>query len=767
MLRAEIRAKILWPAGLLTGVLTVGLVGSAAAAGRLAWSRPVAVDQRAPFSNPRPFTGVSCASVKLCVAVAARGRLVITTAPGSGRSRWRALDVDHARTASGTAQLTAVSCPSSSFCAAVDDVGHVITSTRPTGGAAEWRSRLIDTAHTGIYTAQLTGISCPSARLCVAVDNAGYELTSRDPAARRSSWHERLVDTPPSPSSNPLDNIRGHQLTGISCASSRLCVALDRAGSVVTSSDPGAEHAHWRYVRFDPATHQLLSLSFFAAGISCPTVALCVIAGGRGVVWSRSPAGGAAAWRGAVLEPNPFPSGPTLNGITCASASMCAAIDVEGNAFVSGDPSGGSGAWKSGLVDPGAMDPLPAGVTPPAVTGVACPSRRLCVAVDFLGDVVWSASPLAGASTWRVRNVQAGYNPIASLVCPSASLCVGASGLNHLLASTHPAAAPSAWRSFAVGQGAASVSCLSTSFCYGVSGSELLFSSRSPAGGPGQWSVTAIGGPNRPYAVSCPSRSLCVAVEGNGEIATSTDPQAGAGAWKAVSADTAVGPECGKYGPGDGCDPGLSAISCPTVAFCAASDQQGNVITTRDPTGSAAAWTTTSLSPDFTFGQVMCPAATSCVWFDGSSRVLVSSDPGGGGRAWHALSLSDSGLASLSCRSATLCVAADSGGDVIAFDPLTRAHKLEPIDPSSTFAVDSTLSVDCTPHGRCTAFDRRGNVFTSEDPFAGTSSWSRAHVDSAAIVLATCPSTKVCLAADQYGEVIVGRATPLHEPKLR
>lgn len=36
---------------------------------------------------------------------------------------------------------------------------------------------------------------------------------------------------------------------------------------------------------------------------------------------------------------------------------------------------------------------------------------------------------------------------------------------------------------------------------------------------------------------------------------------------------------------------GLLAIDCPSTTLCVATDSQGNVVTTTDPTGGAAAWT--------------------------------------------------------------------------------------------------------------------------------------------------------------------------------
>ena len=56
------------------------------------------------------------------------------------------------------------------------------------------------------------GLSCASTRLCVAVDDAGNVLTSSDPADG-PAWHSAAVDP-------------GHQLRGVSCPSTRFCVVV-------------------------------------------------------------------------------------------------------------------------------------------------------------------------------------------------------------------------------------------------------------------------------------------------------------------------------------------------------------------------------------------------------------------------------------------------------------------------------------------------------------------------------------------------------------
>jgi hypothetical protein len=62
--------------------------------------------------------------------------------------------------------------------------------------------------------------------------------------------------------------------------------------------------------------------------------------------------------------------------------------------------------------------------------------------------------------------------------------------------------------------------------------------------------------------VSCPTVSFCVAVDGVGNVLTSTQPTGGAAAWSAVNVDTSSG---------------LTAVSCASPSLCVAVDNAGDV----------------------------------------------------------------------------------------------------------------------------------------------------------------------------------------------
>lgn len=75
--------------------------------------------------------------------------------------------------------------------------------------------------------------------------------------------------------------------------------------------------------------------------------------------------------------------------------------------------------------------------------------------------------------------------------------------------------------------------------------------------------MTNVHGPNFVHGVSCPSSGLCVAVDDSGNVVTSSNPTGGAAAWRVTNVDGTNS---------------LRAVSCPSIALCFAVDSLGNVL---------------------------------------------------------------------------------------------------------------------------------------------------------------------------------------------
>jgi hypothetical protein len=302
--------------------------------------------------------------------------------------------------------------------------------------------------------------------------------------------------------SAPVGFDPGRTPSALSCASESLCVAVDREGDALSTSDPTA---------------------------SVPS-------------WSDAP----------------IDSGESLNTVSCSADSSCTALDGIGDAFVSVDPAASVWSPRSSIDGPTAL------------TGVSCPSgASLCVAVDEAGRVLTTASPVSGG--WISASIDPGHR-LTAVSCSSPSLCVAVDDAGDVLSSVDPTGGAAAWRSQRVDYGELlGVSCSAAGPCVAVDGAGDALASPDPAASAATWSLTPIDG-ERLTGVSCASSGLCVAVDGRGLALASDDPAASIPAWSASSADS---------------EP-LVAISCLPGGFCMAADTSGRELSARVPAPAAS-----------------------------------------------------------------------------------------------------------------------------------------------------------------------------------
>jgi hypothetical protein len=77
--------------------------------------------------------------------------------------------------------------------------------------------------------------------------------------------------------------------------------------------------------------------------------------------------------------------GHALEDVSCTSSRFCAVIDAAGHAFISTNPRGGAGAWKRASVG---RRISPVGVPAAGLAAISCPSSRMCVVTDYVGNVI-------------------------------------------------------------------------------------------------------------------------------------------------------------------------------------------------------------------------------------------------------------------------------------------------------------------------------------------------------------------------------------------
>jgi hypothetical protein len=254
----------------------------------------------------------------------------------------------------------------------------------------------------------LDPVSCAGTSVCVAFDGEDLAV-SDDPAARDAGWHVVAL-----PSGGENGNA---VMTGVSCPSVALCVVGDDSGDVITSSHPSAATTAWRLVNLDDGVTDNPGGNY-TSGVSCPSATFCVIADENDVIFTSSdPLGGASAWRDYDLS-NVVPDdghGNDLAGLVCPSRSFCLAGDVWGDIVASSDPTGGEGDWWRVPVTDEAQGPI---------DELACATVSLCLAVDQRGDVLFSSDSASRADTWRVSYAASRRVQVASVSCPTPELCL-------------------------------------------------------------------------------------------------------------------------------------------------------------------------------------------------------------------------------------------------------------------------------------------------------------------------------------------------------
>jgi hypothetical protein len=335
-----------------------------------------------------------CAALFTCLAPAPAG--------ATPELHWSGGSFDLGRT------LSAVSCASNTLCAAIDTEDFPLISTNPAAGAgATWTRAIATIGH-------LIGVSC-TGELCAAITDEALYATEN-----AFNWS----------GANKIDDVAA--LTGISCASRSLCVAVDAKGDVLYSSSP--VYGSWSTPLEIDKGNQLTS-------VSCASSSLCVAVDNAGQAFvSNEPSSG--IWHARTIDSNP--KGLNLVSVSCAPApaDVCVAVNNDGEALATGDPSAGlpgtsTATWSATPVD-----------TQGAPTGVSCTAGGLCVLVDSSGDAYVGDDPATAEPSWRLETIDSSGS-LSAVSCESEGLCaaVGAGGkalVTQVPAPTVVATSPSA-----------------------------------------------------------------------------------------------------------------------------------------------------------------------------------------------------------------------------------------------------------------------------------------------------------------------------------
>jgi hypothetical protein len=346
----------------------------------------------------------------------------------------------------------------------------------------------------------------------------------------------------------------------------------------------------WTLRRLPPTPRENGSALSSLSGVSCPTESLCVAVGGLDTLaFSQDPTGGVASWH--LVEPDyPIGAGTTcvegepqchvpsgaLEAVSCASPSLCATVTYDGIVFVSTDPTAGAGAWSGSVLNQKGQK----GAT--HLTAISCTPPSFCAAVSGGsnnsngGKILTSNDPVSGH--WQVAELGSSLD-LRSISCSTSSFCVAVARGGRIFVSTDPAGGASAWSEAGRPGGPGDlegVSCVASLLCAVGNQSGNILTSIDPALGPGaSWNEANAGGSVQITGVSCPTADACLAVDNNGDVMTSTSPTGGASAW---SFENLV-PFSAEEEPRNA----LFAASCASTSLCALVGRDGRIFTATDP----------------------------------------------------------------------------------------------------------------------------------------------------------------------------------------
>ena len=331
--------------------------------------------------------------------------------------------------------------------------------------------------------------------------------------------------------------------------------------------------------------------------------------------------------------------------------------------------------------------------------------RIVILTLGALVALVTAAPAIAGGFTWTKRGkIPHIIGSADSISCPTTTLCVAAGGGNEIHWTTTAGGKGTAWKRAPVEPRADAlgpfeifdVSCPTATFCVAGDDHSNVLTTTTPKAGAAGWQVAKL--PSDTYvgvlALSCASPVLCGILDVSGYALTSVAP---AGAWSRTRINATVNAD-------------LYDLSCVT-GLCAATEANGKVWTTTDPSAQPAVWSERTLAKGGKrITTVACGSARLCVAGGDSSSLRVSTDPAGAAATWRSVKVKGLVSPHLYCKSASLC-----------------------------FALSNT------------------SVYVSTKP-TRAGSWVSKRLKSPTVLSAiSCPTTRLCVLVDNGGTLWVGR----------
>jgi hypothetical protein len=284
------------------------ITSSAPSASATAWNvAPLAFESQ--FS---PMPSLACPSVSWCAATTSSG-LLITSADPSNAGAW---------SPSAPVPLFDVSCPTVTFCASSDYGGAIHISANPSSGAATWSSQQLGAnpqcEQQYCTDDPLTAVSCPSTNLCATMDTQ-YLWVSTNPGSADAAWTK-----------SSLPNL----VQSLYCPTDSLCLAWGAALEVTT--DPADAAPHWTAMTLPKMVLSATLGPAFAlniSGLSCVSTQLCVAVDSQGGFAFVGDPTEPDSWTATKIDNFAHDDG-SLTAVSCTPTGQCVAVDGGGDVII-------------------------------------------------------------------------------------------------------------------------------------------------------------------------------------------------------------------------------------------------------------------------------------------------------------------------------------------------------------------------------------------------------------------------------------------------
>ncbi|HEX5307884.1 MAG TPA: SMP-30/gluconolactonase/LRE family protein [Solirubrobacteraceae bacterium] len=415
-----------------------------------------------------------------------------------------------------------------------------------------------------------------------------------------------------------------------------------RPGRLIKAMRPPASETLWGGTRLKSAAAPVLS------GSPIVKIRMTVSNGS----WSGGPVAYGFQWEdcnGSGAECKPI-GGATNANYTPVTGDVGHTLVAQVTA-TSGGGSVTASSSPSAVVGAGTAPSVTQSVEEGALNAVSCvPGTTDCVVSDSKGNAYYSTNVSAtSAASWTSWSGP-GRSPSEALSCPTTSLCVIAAGEKGWV--YYATSLGGAWTlAIQPANGVDALYCVSSSFCTaGQSNAGYFRYSTNPAST--SWTLEQQGSVAM-KGTFCLSTSFCAIADAAGKVhvATST-AQVESSTWTESTVDGTTA---------------LNGVACTSTSSCVAVDGAGNVLNLAVASGGEATATKQNIDGSNSLTAVTCSGST-CVTVDNQGNVFISRDSG---KTWIEQYQIKDDLTSLSCASSTLCVAVDTTGHTIPFNPGT------------------------------------------------------------------------------------------------